>query len=313
MNKVSRMLIICLSFLLIFSNMLYADTVISLVGGNGSSDIDSQNQFDYKLTVGSEVYDNTYLKFTYLNEGHIDNHHRDLLGGLVSYRLPIWNFISEVEIGPVLTFDTTYQNNKQTDDKNFGVLASVAIIYHPDFFSENTNLRFEWDKIFVETYDSSMYLIGIDVSLDSVSKDIYSEYSVTIMLSDFITNITNSNSTIGGSIDIKKLLNKDWSTSVGLIHQGRDEYASRPIGLTAMLWRDFSLTETLQISTGVGMYYAQNELDDSSSPVNAIISIQPSYKWSNRWDIVGGFSRIVNPTGKNFDADMFSIGIRYNL
>jgi len=323
-KKVLKIFIMLL-LLIVFNSVLYASEnkpVISLLGGNGSSDIEgnenNQHNFDYKVTIGSQVYNNTYLKFSYLNEGHLVNHHRDLLGGLASYRIPIWkNLSSEVEMGPVLTFDTTTQNQKQTDDKNFGMLVSVALLYNVGFLGEHTDIRFEWNRIIVPTtYNSNIYLIGIDFSLDgSSAKDTYDGYSITTMLSHFKTNIGSSSSTLSESVDVKKILNKDWSASVGLVHQRDDENTSRSIALTSMFWRDFSLTEALQISTGAGIYYAQNKLDDSSSPVNAIISIQPSYRLSkdSRWSIVGRFSRVVNPTGKNFDADIFGIGISCNL
>jgi len=305
------LLIICMSIMSIGTPALSIE--VSLLYGNGVSEIEGENQDhnfrDFKLTVGEQIDNNLYVKFVHINEGHPVDHHRDSFGGVISWRNPIiWDLNLEFEAGPILTFDTTTKDDIQIDDKNFGLLASAGLIYP---ISDFVSVRAEWNKVYVSTFNSDMYLIGLEFTTDYSYSNSDSDYSVTFLLSSYKTNLAGTPDTLGGIIDFKKSFNEDWSISAGLISQGDDGKASRPIGAAVRLWKDFHLTQQFQISTGIGPYYGKNELSDTS-PLNGLISIQPYYQVNKKWGIVGEFSRIADFSG-NIDADIFSIGIRYKI
>jgi len=319
MNK----LLVLFTFIFIFISNSYAKdqnpkTVFTFLYGDGISNISSSsnkdnqhNKRDFKFTVGERIQDsNSYIKFVHINEGHPVDHHRDAFGGVVSYRIPLWGHLSsEVEIGPILTFDTTTIDDIQLDDKNFGILGSIGLIYP---ITKYISIRAEWNKVFVpSTFDSDMYLIGFEFPFYTTPINSINSYSLTTMGSYYVTNLANTDDAFGGMIELDKALNTDWSISASLINQGNDGKASRPIGLSIRLWKDFNLNENLRISTGLGPFYSKNELSNSS-PLNGIISIRPSYKVNEKWSVISEFSRVADFSG-NIDCDIFSVGLKYDL
>jgi hypothetical protein len=121
----------------------------STVLGNGLSDSnESMNWRAFEIRLGKSYDDNKRFDFIHINEGHMNNNHRDGFAIEAVYDLPLTNNLKlEAGIGPYFSMNTTIVDNKESDDKHLGLLTTVAALYALDGISAGLHLRASYNHV----------------------------------------------------------------------------------------------------------------------------------------------------------------------
>lgn len=89
-----------------------------------------ENTYSYALEYAQNLSDYFYASFTWLNEGHVTDHHRDGYSPQLWLRWPSSSrrFLLSAGIGPYRYYDTTFAGStgSVTDAHGWGALGSVA-------------------------------------------------------------------------------------------------------------------------------------------------------------------------------------------
>ena len=89
-----------------------------------------ENTYSYAFEYAHNLSDYFYASFTWLNEGHVTDHHRDGYAPQIWLRWPSSSrrFLLSAGVGPYRYYDTTYaeQTGSVTDSHGWGVLYSAA-------------------------------------------------------------------------------------------------------------------------------------------------------------------------------------------
>ncbi|QBR01194.1 hypothetical protein E1956_28690 [Paraburkholderia pallida] len=294
-------------------------------GGSRASDVNTYTwAFNYQEGLGKYFA----ASFTWLNEGHIPDHHRD--GQLVQLwaRVPVGSpqFVLQAGIGPYRYFDTTTadQGGSYSDVHGWGVVYSVRASWYA---ANRWVTQLQLNRVHVQRGpDSTGVMLGVGYQLDapdtpgprdwaagSAKKTTNNE--VALYLGKTIVNSTSSPGAFGGAIEYRRGLAKYLDWTVGYMHEGSSKVARRD-GITSQLWltRAF-LNDSVTLGVGAGAYYAINENEDSASPgpgagkFSGLVTIAGSYRFSQNWDARLEWNRVV--TNYNRDTDVILAGIGY--
>ncbi|MXN74982.1 hypothetical protein GR157_09525 [Burkholderia sp. 4701] len=295
----------------------------SLWGGGGRS-------YAWALDYQEGLSPHTAIGFTWYNEGHIPNHHRD--GQAIQFwgRWPLENrrFVLSAGAGPYRYFDTVPagEGRDYSNSHGWGVLMSVRAAYYT---SDRwvTQLQLNRTQVFRGPNTTSV-MFGIGYQLDAPGtpgpRDTplpragkVTNNEVTAMIGETILNSRSSPSTLGGSIEYRRGLTGtvDWTAT--WMYEGAKQ-AVRRNGVASQLWltRAF-LNDTLTLSASAGAYFTVNQRNFSGQPgpgdgaVSGIVSISASYRLSERWLTRVTWNRVV--TRYNRDTDVIQAGLGYRF
>jgi len=277
---------------------------VSAAWGNGEGgEGDDMRWRTFEIRIGSSAASNRRLDFVHYNEGHPENNHRDGFAIEPMFSVSINKKIRfEMGVGPYLSFNTTSRNQKQYDDKNLGILASAVIVY--------SYLRLEYNHVSIHgEHPSDAILIGIGTNFPE--GDVASDKSVqiAIMGSNFKTNRNGTEAALGGQLEIKQCVGKNFALSIDLIEEGEDALVDRA-GVATQAWYVWWARDNLALSSGAGPYFVWNEREAQETELDGLISIDVQQQVGNSENGVGlllRFSRII--TADDTDRDIFSCGI----
>jgi len=106
-----------------------AQELYAMVGGQYTPSL-KETTSSYSFEYAHNLSDYFYASFTWLNEGHVTDHHRDGYSPQIWLRWPSSSrrFLLSAGIGPYRYYDTTYGNKtgSVTDAHGWGVLYSAA-------------------------------------------------------------------------------------------------------------------------------------------------------------------------------------------
>ena len=286
---------------------------VSAAFGNGSvSEGDDMEWRTFELRIGSSPASNRRLDFVHYNEGHPFNNHRDGFAIEPMYDVSINKKIKfELGIGPYLSFNTTSRNQTQYDDKNLGILASVAVLYYLNVLeNRNLHLRLDYNHVSMrDTHSSDAILVGIGMNFGESEEMSDNSVQIAIMGANFKTNRNKTEAAVGGQLEIKQYVEENFALSVDLIEEGDDELVERS-GVAAQAWWVWHAGERWLLSTGAGPYFVRDQLEAHKNKVDSLISLDVQKQLGNPESGTGlllRFSRIV--TDDSTDRDIFAIGI----
>jgi hypothetical protein len=296
-------------------------------GGSRASDANTYSwAFNYQEGLGQYFAGS----FSWLNEGHIPDHHRD--GQLLQLwgRIPVGNpkFVLQAGIGPYRYFDTTTagQGGSYSDTHGWGVVYSVRAAYYA---SNRWITQLQLNRVHVQRGpDATSVMFGVGYQLDAPdtpgprdraagSATKVTNNEVAVYLGKTIVNSTSSPSALGGAIEYRRGLAKYLDVTLGYLHEGSSKLARRD-GVTSQLWatRAF-LNDKVTLAAGAGVYYAINENENSESPgpgagkVSGLVTIAGSYRFTQRWDARLEWNRVVTCYDRDTDVIFAGAGYRF--
>ena len=300
----------------------------SLFGGGSRAG--STNTYTWAFNYQEGLGQYFAASFSWLNEGHIPDHHRD--GQMVQLwgRIPVGNpkFVLQAGIGPYRYFDTTTadQGGSYSDTHGWGVVYSVRAAYYA---SSRWITQLQLNRVHVQRGpDATSVMFGVGYQLDAPdtpgprdwaasSSTNVTNNEVAVYLGKTIVNSTSSPSALGGAIEYRRGLARYLDVTLGYLHEGSSKLARRD-GITSQLWATRAFfNDKVTLGVGAGAYYAINENENSESPgpgagkFSGLVTIAGSYRFTRSWDARLEWNRVV--TRYNRDSDVIFAGAGYRF
>jgi hypothetical protein len=289
-----------------------------------------ERSYSWQLEYQEGLGEHFAYSISYLNEGHVPEHHRD---GQMAQLWTRTNLLDRrlslaAGLGPFRYFDTTaakagasYQN-----DHGWGVAMSLAATWYTAdrwLFQLRTNV--------VETassIDTISTLIGIGYQLEppptrgplpmaSPQRRKTTDNELTVFLGRTIVNSFSSEHSIAAAVEYRHGLWRYVDWTVGWLFEG-DNRLTRRNGLTTQLWATRAvLDDRLSLGIGAGPYinvdHYRNPLQTSerTRAISGIVTLTASYRLTPDWALRSSWNRIV--TSYNRDTDVILAGVGYRF
>jgi len=300
-----------------------------LLGGMLRNTNDGNKSYSWQLEYIESLGENFGLGVTYLNEGHVPNHHRDgtaltlwARSGLLDRRLSL-----AAGIGPYYYYDTMPANTEKgfINDHGWGGIFSSAVTWHTDsrwLFQLRTN----WVKNF-ETFDSFSALAGIGYKFEEPSAAPLPKKSgpanaatmkneLVLYAGQTIVNSLKSQQSEALAVEFRRRVypSVDWSAT--WFYEG-DRRLTRRNGLAGELWavRDF-LDDRLTLGIGGGVYFPvdhRNNINKSrfSRNVCGLVTLTSSYQILPPLSFRVSWNRVITNYDNDTDVILGGIGYRF--
>lgn len=268
---------------------------------------------------GSEKWDpGARIDFVHINEGHPENNHRDgfavqpMVGVSLSRQARL-----EAGVGPYLSFNTTTdRHDRQHDDKQIGILASVALLYYLDWIAPGLHVRVGYDHADMPaTFRTDSIVLGLGYEFGGRIPPLSEQgprenpLQVSVMGGVYRTNRGGVGPTYGGKVELRQYLGEHFAISAAWVHEGNDDLIQRH-GVVGQIWYVVPLSEKWSVSAGAGPYLAQNRRTSDHFTLNGMISLEAQRIIGDPSDglsVFVRFSRLVSDD--DTDRDLGEIGI----
>lgn len=309
------------------STALHAQELSVLAGALKSS---SNNTYSWEGTYREGLGRYAAWSFSWLNEGHIPDHHRD--GQAVQFwgRLPLWNNRLELSAGagPYRWFDTKQAQlgGDYSNTHGWGGLFSLRAAY---YFDNRWIAEVKLNR--VQAYggpDTTALLFGIGYQLDapdgpgprarppSRTTNVTSN-EVTVMLGTTILNSPDSESNLAESIEYRRGLWHYVDFTASYLHEGGN-VQSRRDGVAAQLWATRAFfDDRLTLGVGIGPYLSITQNDDlpqnrtGDGRFSGLVSVSASYRFTDRWLARVTWNRMVTRYDRDADIIEAGVGVRF--
>ncbi|WP_322104315.1 hypothetical protein [Paraburkholderia sp. J41] len=267
---------------------------------------------------------------SWLNEGHIPEHHRDGQTIQAWARLPLAQrrFVFALGVGPYRYFDTEAASKDEgySNTHGWGVVYSArATWYSAHRWTANLQLN----RVQVSRGPSTTALmLGIGYQLDAPGTPGPRDFAlprthnvtnneITLMAGETILNSLDSQTSAAESIEYRRGLARFVDASIGYLHEGNGISARRD-GATAQLWltRAF-FDDKLTLGFGAGLYAAihhgahPDERDTGDGVLSGLVSVSASYRLTQHWAARVTWNRVVTRYSRDTDVILGGIGYRF--
>ncbi|MDA8123704.1 MAG: hypothetical protein M0009_00750 [Deltaproteobacteria bacterium] len=292
-----------------------------------------QDSFAYQVEYREGLGENAAISVSYLNEGHMPNHHRDGLAPLTLWgRVNLLNrrLSLAVGAGPYLYADTTQtpQGVAKNEHGLGGLLGASATWYLGSrlLFQARVNWVMTKDSI-----DTVTGLAGIGYQLDAPAtpgplvkppsqREKTTNNELTLFLGQTVVNNPGNPKSIASCVEYRRGLFPYLDVTAAWLNEGDNELIRRN-GAITQLWlvRDF-LDDHLTLGGGLGAYLAIDSRgglypdEGGSAFASGIMSVTASLRnFSFNPDLTIRFvmNRILTNYSKDTDIFLFGLGYRF--
>jgi hypothetical protein len=296
-------------FPLLFCSTAFANGGEVYFQGGALQNADAPNT-TWTLQSGfiSQINNKFGVGFSYLNEGHSENNHRDGFAVQGWYTDKITNSLYyQVGTGPYISNNNTLQNENRLNDFHVGLISSATLKY---YLQDGWYLRAQYNNILMTTTNSNSVLFGIgkdwNNSVNNSEKVFDKVYLSVWSGSSRTTQIGTQENATPVMLDIKQQYNiSRISFGGGLLYEGNTGLVDRT-GMYFQGWYDYKPSEQWTLSGGIGPYLAA---DNKRSTEQIKLMMAGSIRIVRDFGdyFVGGtFTRITS--FYNRDQDLFMIG-----
>jgi len=264
---------------------------------------------------------------TWLNEGHIPDHHRD--GPLVQVwgRFPLAQrrFVVALGVGPYRYFDTeaAEQGLGYSNTHGWGVVYSGRATWYS---SRRWTVNLQLNHVQAANGPSTTaVMLGVGYQLDAPDSPGMRDFAlprtykvtnneVTLMAGASILNSIDSQTSAAEAIEYRRGLTNYLDVTLGYLHEGSGG-ALRRDGATAQLWltRAF-FGERLTMGIGAGLYAAIHRGEatgDGDGILSGLVSVSASYRVAQHWSARVTWNRVVTRYSRDTDVILAGIGYRF--
>ncbi|QGZ63259.1 hypothetical protein [Paraburkholderia acidisoli] len=267
---------------------------------------------------------------SWLNEGHIPDHHRDGQTIQAWARLPLAQrrLVFALGVGPYRYFDTEAASKGEgySNTHGWGVVYSARATYYS---AHRWTANLQLNRVQVTNGPSTTALmLGVGYQLDAPDTPGPREFAlprthdvthneITLMAGETILNSLDSQTSAAESIEYRRGLTHFLDATVGYLHEGNGISARRD-GATAQLWltRAF-LDDKLTLGFGAGVYAAihhgdhPDDRDTGDGILSGLVSVSASYRMTQHWDARVTWNRVVTRYSRDTDVILGGIGYRF--
>ncbi|MGF6774773.1 hypothetical protein P3T18_007294 [Paraburkholderia sp. GAS199] len=268
--------------------------------------------------------------FTWLNEGHMPNNHRD--GQLVQVwgRLPLAQrrFVVAFGVGPYRYFDTeaAEQGKDYSNTHGWGVVYSARATWYSTA-RWTANLQFNHVQV-ANGPSTNAVMLGVGYQLDAPDSPGPRDFAlprshkvtnneITFMAGTTILNSLESQTSAAEAIEYRRGITNYLDATLGYLHEGNGLVARRD-GATAQLWltRAF-FDDRLSLGVGAGAYAAihhgssNEDRDTGDGILSGLVSVSASYRFAQHWSARVTWNRVVTRYSRDTDVILGGIGYRF--
>ncbi|HEY1290060.1 MAG TPA: hypothetical protein VGF58_17165 [Burkholderiales bacterium] len=266
--------------------------------------------------------------FTYQNEGHVPNHHRDgqslQLWAKTTAFSPQLSFAAGA--GPYRYYDTTVATGASTSDytnaHGYGVLYSAAATW-----SATGRWLYQVRLDHVETkksIDTTELVFGVGYKLDKDDESVYrgsdsrpaaKRDELTLFAGESIVNSLGSENdhAVAASIEYRHAFGPAFRGSIAWLHEGNASLVGR-YGIVTQGWYEPSFFgDRFTLGVGLGAYVAVDEQREGDHDAFAagILTMTGSYRIGREWTARFSWSRVLSNYDRDSDVLLFGVGYRF--
>ena len=304
-----------------------AQEIYGLAGALQADSPDGRT-YAWLISYQQELGKHLAASFTWQNEGHLQNHHRD------GHSLQLWGktrafsprLTLAAGIGPYRYYDTTVASSSSTSDYSnahgYGVLYSATATW-----STSGRWLYQARLDHVETkksIDTTELVVGVGYKLDKDAASVYrgSESSpgakrdeVTLLAGATVVNSLNSDrdNAIAASIEYRHAFGPVLRGSIAWLNEGDPNLVGR-YGIVAQGWYEPSFSgDRFTLGVGLGLYIAVDEEREGDHDAFAagIFTMTASYRIGRDWTARFSWNRVLSSYDRDTDIVLFGAGYRF--
>jgi len=304
---------------------------LSLFAGAMKQSGTNERSYAWALDYRHGLGEHAAVTFSWLNEGHVPNHHRDGQAVQLWGRTNLWDrrLSLAVGAGPYRYYDTRRSvpgGDAFSNAHGWAAVYSASATYYAD---NRWLYELRVNRILARgSFDTTSLLFGVGYQLDAPQSrgpvtqtapqgHNTTENELTVFVGRTVVNSFHSERGTARAIEYRRGLSEhvDWTVSV--IDEG-DTRLVRRDGVVTQLWlvRE-SFERRLALGVGLGPYVAINRRDaPESGPgpdtrVSAMFTASAAVRLNPRVSLRGSWNRVV--TDYSGDADIVLIGLGYRF
>ena len=284
-----------------------------------------EDSYAYLFEYRHNFNDAFFATYTWLNEGHVTNHHRDGLSGQLWVRWvsPGRLFTLAAGAGPYRYYDTTYVDalGRVTDAHDWGGMYSVSA----DWYYRNPwILQLRYNYVHTTTSISThSLLLGLGYQFESahaqgpVPADGYhfstpERSEVTAMLGNSVVNNFHSPHGVAYALEYRYKLTPYIDLAATALDEG-DAHVVKRRGLAGegYIRREF-LEHRMDVGLGGGFYLARDQDEiGQRNKLLGIITMTMSYCFTEHWRTRAYWFRTVTVNGRDTDVALLGLGYMF--
>ena len=316
--------VLALLFMLSGGNQEIIAEEIHFLSGIIQEDDSRDRSTSWAIQYLHDLNEHWAVSFSWLNEGHFEDHHRD------GHTLQLWartkplgeRVVLAAGIGPYQYYDTKWDREgaSYVDSHGWGAIASLSATWRMDnrwLFSVQSN--------FIETarsIDTFSILAGIGYQLEATRSPAQSlpstfkavgtsQNEITFFGGQTIVNSRDSENATSWMVEYRRSLGRYVAWSAGWLNEGNPDPINRN-GLITQLWlvRSF-FGDRLNLGVGAGPYVAldRRRPDNDELSVAGFTTLSAGYRFLPQWITRISWHRTM--TDYNRDTDVLLGGIGY--
>lgn len=295
----------------------------TILGGSARANAPSESTYSWAFSYLQPLDDYNALSFTWLNEGHFTEHHRD--GFALQYWRRAWFFDRRLAlaagIGAYDYFDTTAsdQGKPYSDAHGVALIYSVSATWYthsPWFFQARVNRTDASHSI-----HTTAALIGVGYQLGTATSAPVAfpagyRDELTLLAGKTTVNSLHSPGAFAKSVEFRHGFGDYIDATLTWLDEG-DTVLTRRNGGAAQVWlsRGF-FGDKLRLAVGAGPYvsidtYRVSGGTNTSDKVSALVTMSASYQFARHWIVRASWDRVL--TGYDKDSDIYLAGIGYRF
>jgi hypothetical protein len=325
-----RSKILPLAALLLAAASLASAQEFTLFGGSTTAKDLGEQTYAWKIEYRQGLGDYFEFSYSWLNEGHVSDHHRD------GHTLQLWlrdtffdnRLALALGAGTFRYYDTATANTADgySDVHGFAGLFSLDAAY---YLGKRWVLRTELNRSVAgsKSIDTWNFLVGVGYqlappempgqrALPPSQEEPTTDNEITIFAGQTVVNSFESQKSVAASAEYRRGLSRYFDVSAAFLYEGDSEVVRRG-GFIVQGWfgRAF-LHDRLALSLGMGVYIAVDKRKiegsgESSGTFSGIVTPSVSYRFAEHWDTRFSWNRIVTTYDKDTDVFQFGLGYRF--
>ena len=320
---------VALAIAVVFAASSVSAQELSGLAGASDAQPARESTYAWQLEYLEGLGEHFAYSLTYLNEGHLEAHHRDGDAILIWGRTGFFDghLALGAGVGPYYYYDTLQAaNDSYNNDHGWGTMVSYTATWYT---SERLfyQLRMNWVNTDKRSFDTHSLLFGFGYQLApppstgpliSVppQREDTTKNEVTVFFGQTILNSFGSEPANACVIEYRRHLSPYVDWTVSYLYEGENDNFGRS-GVTTQFWLGRSFfSDRLSLGFGAGGYatleYRNAQAhNDSDTFLSGIVTMTTSYRFLPQWSIRVSWNRIA--TNYNADADGILVGIGYHF
>lgn len=300
--------------------------VYALAGAQYTEGLD-ETSYAFSMEYLQNVSEHVYATFTWLNEGHVTDHHRDGYSGQVWLR---WlsdsrRLTLSAGAGPYRYYDTTYLTTTGafTDAHGWGVVGSVAAHW---YFRAPWVMELRYNYVHTTTSISThSLLVGFGYQFEHsgdagpvLNTAMYDfvpsaqRNELTVMLGNSVVNNFHSPHGVAWGAEYRFRVTP-YIDAIGTYLDEGDTHVVKRKGLAGQLGlkREF-LQHRADVGIAGGFYFAHDQDDiGSRTQVLGLLAMTATYRWTNGYRLRAYWYRTLTINGRDTDVAMLGLGYAF--